>query len=896
MRGRGNFRGSSRPFPSGYNFYNRPRGTTYPNRRRPFRGRPRGGPYWQGSFRNPPYNPEMPTTSTYPYPTPAESNPRQLFNASHLLCIVAITMMSLTALASAQSYQVCGTNPSANIIALPVPVNCTVSSEEPLMRMPVRLYTETDEPLRAPPTTTTQTPRPRSTQKPLPITLPERPRTAPSFSTRIPPTQAPSQSFHRVPPRPLATPSTRLPIRPPNLPVQTATLQIQTLQRPLPSSPKSTTTVSPNLSKKAREVDSYYRETYNNICNRQYLNTLRIRTFSTVEPTWAARELLQRNDVVATLQDSELFVTRCRPVHPQKIFEDHRVNDTCYVLTPVQADDAIWKSRLPYIKIYLSGKPVTALIDSGSAISCVSVSTLRSLNKSLPASSNPSIALAANGTSITLLAHVELPVIINGHAVSHNMHVLKDEECPAPALLGSDFLQRLNELGKKNIVCDTLSRHLPEVNAVTTSHDATTSYLNPLKARKEQDDCEWIRSYKEALRDNCDVPELTEYILINDMLYKLPERIYQNPRLVLPEDATLKNHLVAHVHSSNYGIAHLGIKKTSAAVSKLAIWNNMYKTIRDYVTNCKICQDRKDPNAYRVNEPLHQFETPIRPWQRVHSDVIGPLPLTLEGNKFIIVFVDAFSKYIIAEPIPDQKADTSADVFINRCVARFGTPELLVTDQGSNYMSETFKEALKVLNIVHKTSTPYHHESNGQVERANRTIQELISMATKDHPDRWDNVIHMITYAYNTSKNSTTKYSPYTVIHGCEPNNPFRAALQLPARKFVDENDYASQLTMILKNVWQDVHHNMEEAQQVQKHQYDLRKRTSPKEFKIGQKVLIRKPTGHKLAPRFEGPFEIIDIDRPNITIRDGRRSREVHMNRVKIYNEADMTEGQNNV
>ncbi|CAJ0597108.1 unnamed protein product [Cylicocyclus nassatus] len=241
----------------------------------------------------------MPTTSTYPYPTPAESNPRQLFNASHLLCIVAITMMSLTALASAQSYQ-------------------------------------------APPTTTTQTPRPRLTQKPLPITLPERPRTAPSFSTRIPPTQAPSQSFHRVPPRPLATPSTRLPIRPPNLPVQTATLQIQTLQRPLPSSPKSTTTVSPNLSKKAREVDSYYRETYNNICNRQYLNTLRIRTFSTVEPTWAARELLQRNDVVATLQDSELFVTRCRPVHPQKIFEDHRVNDTCYVLTPVQADDAIW--------------------------------------------------------------------------------------------------------------------------------------------------------------------------------------------------------------------------------------------------------------------------------------------------------------------------------------------------------------------------------------------------------------------------------------------------------------------------------------------------------------------------------------------------------------------------
>ncbi|VDK80005.1 unnamed protein product, partial [Cylicostephanus goldi] len=107
------------------------------------------------------------------------------------------------------------------------------------------------------------------------------------------------------------------------------------------------------------------------------------------------------------------------------------------------------KSRLPYIRILLSNKPVTALIDSGSAISCIPISTLQSLNKSLPASPSPSTALAANGTSITLLARVELPVNINGHGISHNMHVLKDEECPAPALLGSDFLQRLNELGLK---------------------------------------------------------------------------------------------------------------------------------------------------------------------------------------------------------------------------------------------------------------------------------------------------------------------------------------------------------------------------------------------------------------------------------------------------------------
>ena len=94
-----------------------------------------------------------------------------------------------------------------------------------------------------------------------------------------------------------------------------------------------------------------------------------------------------------------------------------------------------------------------------------------------------------------------------------------------------------------------------------------------------------------------------------------------------------------------------------------------------------------------------------------------------------MVLVDAFSKFIVVEPIPDQKSTTIADVFINRFISCFGPPENLVTDQGTNFMSEIFSNTLKTLNITHKTSTPYHHESNGQVERTNKTIEELISLA-----------------------------------------------------------------------------------------------------------------------------------------------------------------------
>ncbi|KHJ86189.1 integrase core domain protein [Oesophagostomum dentatum] len=443
--------------------------------------------------------------------------------------------------------------------------------------------------------------------------------------------------------------------------------------------------------------------------------------------------------------------------------------------------------------------------------------------------------------------------------------------------------------GKANILCDTLSRHPPLINATTADDNdsnITTPYIFDIsRINREQNECSWITSYKQALVNNELLPEINDYVVLNDILYKLPLHVYQDPQVVLPENSRIKKDIMKQIHESKFGIAHLGIKKTRAAIAKIAIWNNMSKDISDFVKLCPICQRRKDPSAYRTNEPLDRFETPSRPFQRVHSDIVGPLPLTLVGNKFVIVFVDAFSKFIIVEPIPDQKATTITNVFINRFVSRFGPPENLVTDQGTNFMSEIFSNTLKTLNITHKTSTPYHHESNGQVERANKTIEELISLSTTQKEDQWDDIIQLMAHAYNSAENATTNYSPYFVLHGREPNNAFRFALQLPSRTFINEEDYVEQLTSTLQNIWKDVHQNIAISQETQKHHYDLRKRVTPTEFKIGQQILVRKDVGSKIAPKFDGPFTIVDIDRPNVTIRDGRRLRIIHVNRLKLYN-----------
>ncbi|KIH67264.1 integrase core domain protein [Ancylostoma duodenale] len=259
------------------------------------------------------------------------------------------------------------------------------------------------------------------------------------------------------------------------------------------------------------------------------------------------------------------------------------------------------------------------------------------------------------------------------------------------------------------------------------------------------------RIQKKALAKGEDILESSDYILIDNILYKLPLRLYQDPQLVLLETSTIKNDIIALVHQSQVGTAHLGMKKTRAAVERIAICNNMTPPNPSRNVNCVRVGKTQAHTGYKNN-------ITSRPWQRIHSDIIGPLPMTLDGNKFILIFIDSFSKYIVAEPLPDQKANTTAQTFITRFVARFGLPETLVTDQGSDYMSETFRCLLRNLHVNHRTSTPYHHESNGQVERANRTLQEQIAIATEQHQDGWGHVLHMIVHAYNCAESTSTKY------------------------------------------------------------------------------------------------------------------------------------------
>ena len=127
-------------------------------------------------------------------------------------------------------------------------------------------------------------------------------------------------------------------------------------------------------------------------------------------------------------------------------------------------------------------------------------------------------------------------------------------------------------------------------------------------------------------------------------------------------------------------------------------------------------------------------------------DVLGPLPESDQGNKYIIVFCDYFTKWAEAYPMPDQKAETIAQIFVEQIIFRYGVPKKLITDQGTNFLSELLNAISKLFKIMRIHTSPYHPQTDGLVERFNRTLANMLSSYTNAQQTDWK--LHKPSYLF----------------------------------------------------------------------------------------------------------------------------------------------------
>src|ERR1051325_3301390 len=266
-------------------------------------------------------------------------------------------------------------------------------------------------------------------------------------------------------------------------------------------------------------------------------------------------------------------------------------------------------------------------------------------------------------------------------------------------------------------------------------------------------------------------------------------------------------------------------------------WDGMYRDIREYVRTCEVCQKR---GKSRRKEPLHPIKIG-QVFERVGIDLVGPLPITNQKNRYIIVATDYLTRWPEVQAISDASAATLAQFIFTEIICRHGIPKIILSDQGPNFRSDMIRILCEKFLIRHKFSSPYHPQTNGMVERLNRTLCE--SLAKVKGTDDWDLHIPAVLLAYRTKRHATTGYTLFQLVYGRQAVLPIEALLpvELQEETEIDLQDSILHRAFELIDKLPDLQSNAQEktkkSQQKQKEYFDTK--IHPEIFELGDKVWI---------------------------------------------------------
>jgi transposase InsO family protein len=156
--------------------------------------------------------------------------------------------------------------------------------------------------------------------------------------------------------------------------------------------------------------------------------------------------------------------------------------------------------------------------------------------------------------------------------------------------------------------------------------------------------------------------------------------------------------------------------------------------------------------------------------ERSSLDIVGPLTTTLNGNRYLLAFQDELSKFKLVIPTQQQDAETVARVLVKEVVIKFGIPQVLLTDQGTNFLSELFANICKLLKIKRIKTTAYHPQSNGALESTHRVLVEYLRCYILEDQTNWNKWIPYAIFVFNMKPHTSTGYTPHELMFSRKPN------------------------------------------------------------------------------------------------------------------------------
>ncbi|KAL0544372.1 hypothetical protein IC582_019486 [Cucumis melo] len=307
-------------------------------------------------------------------------------------------------------------------------------------------------------------------------------------------------------------------------------------------------------------------------------------------------------------------------------------------------------------------------------------------------------------------------------------------------------------------------------------------------------------------------------------------------RLCVPSDSAIKTELLSEAHSSPFSM-HPGSTKMYQDLKRVYWWRNMKREVAEFVSRCLVCQQVKAPRQKPAGL-LQPLSIPEWKWENVSMDFITGLPRTLRGFIVIWVVVDRLTKS--AHFVPGKSTYTAskwAQLYMSEIVRLHGVPVSIVSDRDARFTSKFWKGLQTAMETRLDFSTAFHPQTDGQTERLNQVLEDMLRACALEFPGSWDSHLHLMEFVI------------ITVIRLLLAWHHLR-----PCTENVVDPRFAG------------VRSRMHTAQSRQKSYADVRRKDL--EFEVGDKVflkvapmrgVLRFERRGKLSPRFVGPFEILE-------------------------------------
>ena len=351
----------------------------------------------------------------------------------------------------------------------------------------------------------------------------------------------------------------------------------------------------------------------------------------------------------------------------------------------------------------------------------------------------------------------------------------------------------------------------------------------------------------------------------------------------------IRDTVLTQMHNSILS-GHLGRKKTVEKILQRYYWFQLREHVYRWIQRCDICAKNRLPTK-KTRAPLGSM-TVGATMDRWSTDIVGPLPETPRGNRYILVVTDAFSKWTEAFGIPDQTAKTTASCILREMICRYGCPLDIHSDQGRNYESNIFRNLCKLLGIRKTRSSARHPQGNGQVERFNRTLIKMIRAYIEEDQTDWDLYLHCLTAAYRATSHESTNFTPNMLMLGREVRLPGEIITQqsVPSNEDTKYGDYVDNIKEHLENAHIIAQKHLQTNAKRHKELYDAK--ADLQSFNKGDFVWylaeIRKEgVNPKLQSPYIGPCVIINkMNNLDYSIQIDKKGtkRLVHHNKIKPY------------